>query len=88
MADFQYDQLEPEDAICPECGCETGESDYDDVDDEFNPDRPMCPACQAEKRIRNQCCEFCDNPAEYETDSGFLCCDHHSDYVDGYVDRD
>lgn len=77
-----------EEALCSVCGCETGELDFEDIDDEFNPDEPMCPPCQAAKRLHNQTCEFCDEPAEYETDSGFLCDEHHSQYVDGYVSRD
>lgn len=36
----------------------------------------------------DQCCEYCDEPAEYETDSRFLCCEHHSQYVDGYISPD
>jgi len=88
MCDHHYDQDEHEYALCGVCGCETGESDFEDVDDEFNSYKPMCPDCQAAERLRNQCCEYCDDPAEYETDSGFLCCEHHSQYVDGYMSRD
>ncbi|VWB43113.1 hypothetical protein BLA6863_01928 [Burkholderia lata] len=88
MCNCHEDPAEPEGATCIVCGCETGEADFELVDDEFNEAHPMCPACQAESRMRGQCCEYCDNPAEYETESGFLCCDHHSDYVDAYVARD
>jgi hypothetical protein len=79
---------EPEEAQCRVCGCGTGEADFEDIDDEFNPRHPMCPQCQREARLRNQTCEFCDAPAAYETDAGPLCDDHHSDYVDGFVSRD
>lgn len=85
MSDYQE---EIQEALCKVCECETGEADFEDIDDDFNPYEPMCPPCQAEKRLCNQRCEYCDEPAEYETDSGFLCCEHHSQYVDGYVSCD
>lgn len=69
---------------CLDCGCLTGAADFEDVDDEFDPRQPLCPSCQADRRIRRHRCEICGAQAEYETDAGFLCCDHHSDYVDGY----
>lgn len=87
MCDHQ-NQDECEEALCSVCGGETGESDFEDIDDEFDPNEPMCPACQAAKRLNNQCCEYCDEPAEYETDAGSLCCEHHSQYVDGYISHD
>ncbi|MGN7100305.1 hypothetical protein ACTHR6_01765 [Ralstonia holmesii] len=73
------------DAHCLECGRVSGAKDYEDVDDEFDPDHPMCPDCQLAKRLSNARCEYCDDPAEYETEVGYLCCDHHSDYVDGFI---
>jgi len=73
---------------CRVCGCETGESAFEHVDDEFNPRNPTCPDCQREARLRGQICEFCDEPAEYETDTGPLCDYHHSHYVAGFVSRD
>ena len=90
MCNFQLKEIPDacEEALCGGCGCETRESDFDSIDDEFNPSQPMCPPCQASQRMRNQPCEHCDEPAEYETDSGFLCCEHHSQYVDGYISRD
>lgn len=88
MCDCEDNQVEHEEALCGVCRCETGELDFEVIDDEFDPRQPMCPACQVAKRMHNQCCEYCDAPAEYETDSGFLCCDHHSDYVDGYIGRE
>lgn len=71
--------------VCLGCGCETSADDFDGVDDEFDPSHPMCPDCQAEQRLRGETCEHCDEPAEYETELGPLCSEHHSEYVDGYT---
>lgn len=91
MCDHLNHQAEPEEAEevqCRVCGCETGEADFERIDDEFNLRNPMCPNCQSEARLRSQTCEFCDEPAEYETDAGPLCDEHHSQYVDGFIGRD
>lgn len=33
-------------------------------------------------------CEWCDNPAEFETDEYYLCEEHHDQHVDVYRSDD
>lgn len=73
---------------CSGCGVMTGPADLEFVDDEFDADAPTCPSCREAARIASATCEFCDAPAEYEVELGFLCEEHHDHYVDGYRERD
>jgi transcription elongation factor Elf1 len=81
MCDFHD---EDETYICSSCETSFQASDFDDVDDEFDASDPQCVNCQRHSRIEGETCEFCDLPAEYETESFYLCGDHYDDYVDGY----
>ncbi len=71
-------------AECLGCGDPTGPAEFEAVDDEFSQSQPRCLGCQHALRLRRACCEFCDEPAEYEVELGFLCSEHHDHYVDGY----
>lgn len=33
-------------------------------------------------------CDHCEDLAEYETDEGYLCEEHHDQHVDGYRPKD
>ncbi len=75
-------------ASCLDCGVITGPADFESVDDDFEEAAPRCPACQQAARLRCARCEFCDEPAEFEVELGFLCSEHYGHYVDGYRERD
>lgn len=77
-----------ESCICCGCGESFFASDFDSVDDEFNPSQPMCPPCQAAARLENAECEQCGAPATHEVELGPLCDDCFEHYVDGYRERD
>lgn len=70
---------------CKTCGALVSESDFEWIDDELDPNNPLCPPCSSTKRLSGEPCEFCDRPAEYEVELGFLCGDHHDDYCDGML---
>lgn len=82
------DTDEESQAACLDCGVVTGLADFQLVDDVFEEAAPRCPACQQAVRLRCARCEFCDEPAEFEVELGFLCSEHHDHYVDGYRARE
>lgn len=84
-ADFDATEVN---ATCLVCDETTGPADFEAVDDEFDVARPLCPACQLGRRLRSATCEFCDAPAEYEVEFGFLCGEHHDHYTDGYREHE
>lgn len=85
------DDLDTDDesqVACLDCGVLTGLADFESTDDVFEEAAPRCPACQQAVRLHYARCEFCDEPAEFEVELGFLCSEHHDHYVDGYRERD
>lgn len=73
---------------CRNCRAKTGPAAFEDVDDEFDAGRPMCPSCKLADFIGRSCCEVCDEPAYASTDTGPLCARHYERYVAGYGSRD
>ena len=75
-----------DEVLCEECEEYFSISDFDNVDDEFNEDHPMCVECQKQARIRHQECDHCDEPATHEIGDLYLCDYHYEMYADGYRD--
>lgn len=79
------DHEEDTEAFCSECKEDFDTSAFDYVDDEFDPEDPMCPDCKREKRIAGATCENGDGrPAAHEVEMGLLCEDCFEHYADGY----
>jgi NAD-dependent SIR2 family protein deacetylase len=71
-----------ESLTCIKCGEVFSPDEFDDIDDEFNEERPYCPSCQESTRIEGQDCEYCNQPAQYEADGLYLCDSHYDDYLE------
>lgn len=70
---------------CVSCGFETSDADFEFVDDELDLTHPLCPGCSSEAHLQAHSCEHCEEPAQHEVELGFLCQQHHEEYVDGYL---
>lgn len=73
---------------CRSCHIKTGPAAFENVDDEFDPTHPLCPACKEDDYLCRMRCEFCDEPAHASTDAGPLCVAHFEHYVSAYLPRD
>lgn len=84
MECLENDLQDKEKFFCSGCHETFSVSDFDYVDDEFDPDDPLCPDCKMESRIAGAECIDCDRPAAYEVERGLLCEDCFEHYADGY----